>query len=177
PGSITNMATASGGGESDSGNDTAADPTSITPDSEPPSAPGTLLGSAPNGTHVDLTWGPATDNVGVTGYRVERCDGVCTIAGGGFVKIGSRTVTSVSDSGLAPNTTYSYVVRAEDAVSNLGPYSNVVTVTTLSTIPELVVAFSFDEGSGTTVTDLFGKGNTGTIANATWVACKYGKGL
>ena len=36
-------------------------------------------------------------------------------------------------------------MRAEDGASNLGPYSNVVTVTTLATIPELVAAYAFDE--------------------------------
>ena len=45
----------------------------------------------------------------------------------GFVKIASPTTTSFSDSGLTPNTTYSYIVRAEDAAGNLGPYSNVAT--------------------------------------------------
>ena len=62
----------------------------------------------------------------MTDYRVERCDGVCTDVG--FVKIAAPTGTTFSDSGLTPNTTYSYIVRAEDGASNLGPYSNVVTV-------------------------------------------------
>ena len=178
PASLTNTAAVSGGSETNTSNNNASDVTSITaPDNEAPSAPGELHGNAPNGTHVDLTWGPATDNVGVTDYRVERCDGACTVAGGGFVKIAAPLTTSYSDSGLAPNTTYSYVVRAEDAASNLGPYSNVVTVTTLATIPELVVAFSFDEPSGATVTDSSGKGNNGTISNATRTLGKYGNAL
>jgi hypothetical protein len=41
----------------------------------------------------------------------------------------------------------------------------------------LVAAYSFDEGSGTTVADASGNGNTGTISNATWVQGKYGNGL
>ena len=42
----------------------------------------------------------------------------------------------------------------------------------------LVAAYGFDEGSGTTVTDASGNGNTGTITNATWAATgKYGKAL
>src|SRR5207237_9139834 len=32
----------------------------------------------------------------------------------------------------------------------------------------LVAAYSFDAGSGSTVADASGNGNTGTIANATW---------
>ena len=42
----------------------------------------------------------------------------------------------------------------------------------------LVAAYGFDEGSGTTVTDASGNGNTGTITGATWAAAgKYGKAL
>src|SRR5690242_1389201 len=42
----------------------------------------------------------------------------------------------------------------------------------------LVAAYGFDEGSGTTVTDASGNGNTGTITNAAWAATgKYGKAL
>ena len=42
----------------------------------------------------------------------------------------------------------------------------------------LVAAYGFDEGSGTTVTDASGNGNTGTITNATWATTgKYGKAL
>ena len=42
----------------------------------------------------------------------------------------------------------------------------------------LVAAYGFDEGSGTTVADASGNGNTGTITAATWAATgKYGKAL
>ena len=34
----------------------------------------------------------------------------------------------------------------------------------------LVAAYSFDEGSGTTVADASGTGNTGTISGATWIS-------
>ncbi len=34
--------------------------------------------------------------------------------------------------------------------------------------PNLVAAYSFDEGAGTTVADASGSGNTGTLAGATW---------
>ncbi len=37
---------------------------------------------------------------------------------------------SYSDTGLAPSTSYSYRVRAKDAVGNLGPYSNMAATTT-----------------------------------------------
>jgi chitodextrinase len=74
-------------------------------------------------------WTAATDNVGVTGYLIERCPGVaCTV----FAQIATVTGTTYNDTGLAPNTSYSYRVRATDAAGNLSPYSNVASVTTLA---------------------------------------------
>src|SRR5262249_51552641 len=44
--------------------------------------------------------------------------------------------------------------------------------------PSLVAAYGLNEGTGTTVTDLSGNGNNGTISNATWTtAGKYGGAL
>ena len=153
-----------------------ASATTSAADTTPPTAPGTLTATAPSGVEIDLVWGAATDDVGVTGYRVERCQGVgCTV----FTKLGTTiTGTSFNDIGLAVNTSYSYVVRAQDAAGNLGPYTNAATATTLGTNPQLMTAYSFNEGSGTTVTDLSGHGNIGAISNATWTAAgKYGSGL
>ena len=153
-----------------------ASATTAAPDTTPPSAPGTLTATAVSGLEIDLAWGAATDDVGVTGYRLERCQGVgCTV----FTKFGfTITGTSYNDTGLTVNTSYSYIVRAQDAAGNLGPYSNVATATTLATNPQLVSAYSFNEGSGTTATDLSGNGNNGAISNATWTGSgKYGSAL
>jgi hypothetical protein len=44
--------------------------------------------------------------------------------------------------------------------------------------PTLVAAYSFNEGSGTTVADASGTGNGGTVGNATWsTQGKYGNAL
>ncbi len=149
--------------------------TTPTPDTQPPTAPGTLTATAASGSQVDLSWGAAQDNGSVTGYRLERCQGAgCT----DFVKVTVVTGLSYSDTGLTPNTTYSYLVRAADAAGNLGPYSNVAHVTTLTTVPELVAAYSFEEGAGLALLDASGHGNNGTIENASWTtAGKYGKAL
>jgi chitodextrinase len=97
------------------------------PDTEPPSAPGTLTASAVSATQVDLSWGPATDNVGVARYRIERCEGAgCST----FAEIATTTATAYPNTGLTPSTSYSYRVYAEDAVPNAGPYSNVASATT-----------------------------------------------
>ena len=147
-----------------SGSATATTPT---PDLEPPSAPGTPTVTPVSGTQIDLVWGPATDNVGVTGYRVERCQGAgCSV----FVKLSTTAGTSFTDTGLTPNTSYTYVILATDAAGNLGPYSNPSSATTLATVPELVAAYSFNEGAGPTAVDTSGNANHGSIGSATWTA-------
>ena len=98
-----------------------------TGDTQVPSAPGTLTATAAGSTAVNLSWGAATDNVGVTGYRVERCQGAgCSI----FVQVGTPAGTTFADSGLSPSTSYSYRVRAADPTGNLGPFGNTATVVT-----------------------------------------------
>ena len=151
--------------------------TTPTPDTTPPSAPGTLSATAISATRVDLSWGAATDNTAVTGYQIERCQGAgCTT----FTQIATTTTaTSYSDTTTVAGTSYSYRVRANDAVPNLGPYSNTATLTTPGpTAPTPVAAYAFEEGTGTTVTDQSGNGNNGTLTNTTWVAAgKYGRAL
>jgi hypothetical protein len=103
------------------------------PDTEPPSAPGVLSATAFGASQIDLSWQPATDNVGVAQYRIERCQSTsCT----SFAEIASTAATSYSDSGLSASSDYSYRVRAEDAVPNLGAYSNEASATT-SALPPL----------------------------------------
>ena len=90
------------------------------PDTTPPTAPTGLAANAVSATQVNLTWTAATDNVAVTGYRVERCQGAgCTT----FTQVGTPTGTTFTDTGLSAATTYRYRVRAVDAAGNLGPYS------------------------------------------------------
>jgi PKD repeat protein len=42
-------------------------------DTTPPSAPATAVAVAGGTSSINLSWVAATDNVGVTGYRIERC--------------------------------------------------------------------------------------------------------
>src|SRR2546425_6460313 len=104
-----------------------ASATTPVPDAQAPTAPGTLTATAASGTQINLSWGAATDNVGVTGYRVERCQGAGCV---NFLENAAPTGTTYSDPGLTANTSYSYRVRATDAAGNLGPYSNVASATT-----------------------------------------------
>ena len=96
-------------------------------DTSPPTVPAGLTATAASTSQINLAWTAATDNLGVTGYLVERCQGSgCTA----FAQIASVTTTTFSDTGLAAATSYSYRVRATDAAGNLSDYSNTATTTT-----------------------------------------------
>ena len=146
-------------------------------DTQPPTMPGTLTATAASTTQINLGWGASTDNVGVTGYLVESCQGAgCTT----FAQIGTTagTTTAYNDTGLTSGATYNYRVRATDAAGNLSPYSNTAPATTPTTTAGLVAAYALNEGTGTTVADSSGNNNTGTIAGATWTTSgKYGNAL
>ncbi|WP_244224524.1 DUF4082 domain-containing protein [Corallococcus sicarius] len=92
------------------------------PDTSAPTAPGTLTATAPSPGAIQLSWGAATDNTGVTGYRVFR--GSTQVAS---VSAGTR---SYLDTGLAPSTLYTYTVKAHDAAGNVGAASNAASATT-----------------------------------------------
>jgi hypothetical protein len=107
-------------------------------DTQPPTAPSGLTTTV-NGSQINLSWTASTDNVGVTGYLVERCQGAGCAT---FAQIATPTTTTYNDSGLATSTSYSYRVRATDAAGNLSLYSNVASVTTgagLSLSPRVTV--------------------------------------
>ena len=103
-------------------------------DTTAPSAPANVQTTAVSSTQIDLTWTASTDNVGVTGYRVERCTGsTCTT----FAQVGASATNSYSDTGLGAGTTYRYRVRATDAAMNLSAFSPEVSRDTLQVAPTL----------------------------------------
>ena len=99
----------------------------VTLDMEPPTAPTNLAVPRIETTLIDLTWTASTDDVGVTGYLVERCQNVGCI---NFSQIRTTTATGIIIDGLTPNTNYSFRVRATDALGRLSNYSNTVSVAT-----------------------------------------------
>ncbi|MFJ8577791.1 glycoside hydrolase family 9 protein [Micromonospora sp. NPDC093277] len=132
-------------------------------DTTPPTAPGTPTASAigPNG--FTLAWGPATDNVGVTGYRVYRRTGstdalVTTVTG-----------TTYAVTGLTPATAYTYYVVAVDAAGNASAPSPTVTVTTAPAQPTAPCRIDYvtnDWSDGFTANITLT--NTGTTAINSW---------
>jgi chitodextrinase len=93
-------------------------------DTQAPSAPANLTGSAASTTRVNLSWAASTDNAGVTGYEVYR---------DGLLLAGPGNVTSFADTTAVASTTYGYTVRAVDAAGNRSGESNAVSVTTPAT--------------------------------------------
>ncbi|MET1260644.1 fibronectin type III domain-containing protein [Flagellimonas sp. DF-77] len=94
-----------------------------TGDSQAPTAPAGLAAGAVTTSTVDLTWTAATDNVGVSGYRVYQDN----------IEIASNVGgTSFQVTGLTEATAYDFTIRAFDAAGNLGANSNTETVTTAS---------------------------------------------
>jgi chitodextrinase len=92
------------------------------PDTQAPSPPADLTATPRSASRLDLSWTPSTDNGAVAGYEVLR-DGA---------QIATTTGNSYSDTGLAPDTTHTYTVRAVDAAGNISDPSNALVVTTPS---------------------------------------------
>ncbi|MEQ6902448.1 LamG-like jellyroll fold domain-containing protein, partial [Nocardioides sp. YIM 152588] len=132
--------------------------TPAAPDVAAPTAPAALSAVATPSGPIDLTWDPSTDDVGVAGYRVERCTGSgCT----DYAEIGQPSTTAYTDSATQPSTVYRYRVRAEDAAGNLSPYTNVVAATTAG-LPDTTPPTA---PSGLTVTV-----GSSTLLNVAWTA-------
>ena len=98
-----------------------------------PTAPSALAATAASATAINLTWTAATETGGsIAQYLIERCQGSgCS----SFVQVGTATSTAYADSGLTGSTSYSYRVRAKDALGQTGPYSNTATAVTVAPTP------------------------------------------
>ncbi|WP_033283244.1 discoidin domain-containing protein [Streptomyces sp. NRRL F-525] len=93
-------------------------------DTTPPAAPGALTVTGHTSDSVSLSWNTATDNVGVSGYRVLR------VSGSTSTQVGTTGSTSFTVTGLGASTAYTFDVVAYDAAGNVSQPSSQVTVTT-----------------------------------------------
>jgi chitodextrinase len=108
-------------------------------DITPPSTPANFSATASSPIVVDLTWSASTDNVGVTGYDIFRNGSLAASLG---------AVTSFSDTGLTPATSYQYQIRARDAAENISPASALVSISTpVDTTPPVVSITAPTSGS------------------------------
>lgn len=91
-------------------------------DTVAPTIPTGLTATAVSSSQINLAWTASTDNIGVTGYEIYRS--------GNSVKLATVTTTSFGVTGLNPNTSYSFYVKARDAAGNVSGPSTTVTATT-----------------------------------------------
>jgi beta-glucanase (GH16 family) len=94
--------------------------TASSSDTQAPSAPANLIASSKTDVSVSLSWTASTDNVGVTGYEVFT----------NGASLGTTTATTYTVTGLIPNTSYTFTVKAKDAAGNISTASNALTITT-----------------------------------------------
>jgi len=90
-------------------------------DTQAPTAPSNLTGTAVSSSQIDLSWSPSTDNVGVAGYVVYT---------NGANPVSASLNTSYQVTGLSPSTSYSFAVISYDAANNVSPASNSINVST-----------------------------------------------
>jgi len=152
----------------------------IVGDTTPPGPPSNLTPSISPGTVV-LSWGAASDNVGVTQYNVHRS------TTSGFTpssqnKIGQTAATTYTD--YPPGVgTYYYLVTAQDAAGNVGNPSNQATATlTNPGVPDLTLTKThtgaFAQGQhGATYTLTATNSGTGWTAGTVTVADTLPTGL
>jgi len=89
-------------------------------DTQAPTVPASLTAGNATQTTIDLAWSASTDNVAVTGYDIYK-DGSL---------LGSVTGNSAQVTGLTASTSYSFYVKAKDAVGNVSGASNTASATT-----------------------------------------------
>ncbi len=77
-------------------------------DGQPPSVPTNVQAAGLSSESIRVSWSPSTDNGWVAGYRVYRAGALA----------GTSGTTSYLDTGLEPNTAYSYTVSAYDTGDN-----------------------------------------------------------
>jgi chitodextrinase len=92
-------------------------------DSSAPTIPASLTATPISPTQINLVWSASTDNIGVTGYAIFR-DGN---------ELATTSNTTFNNTGLTASTTYSYLVKAYDAVGNRSASSTAISATTLAT--------------------------------------------
>jgi chitodextrinase len=99
------------------------------PDTIAPSVPTNLVATAVSASQINLSWIAATDNVGVTGYRIYR----------NGAQIATTAQTSYANTGLAAATAFTYKVAAYDAAGNVSAQSAQVTATTNAQPPTVSI--------------------------------------
>ena len=133
-----------------------------------------VIATTPGNGQVALSWTAATDNVGVTGYKLVYATGVTppSDCNGGTV-LYSGTNISYSHTGLASGTQHAYRVCATDAAGNwsAGATANAMTGRACVTAPSGLIGWWKGEGNGN---DQLGPHN-GTLNSVAFAPGKIGQ--
>ena len=110
-------------------------------DTEAPTTPTNVIANNETSSTVDLSWTAATDNIGVTQYRIY-IDAVLTA---------QTTETNFQATGLEPGTSYDIQIEARDRINNKSEKSNLITATTTAdtTAPSVPTNITASNISGT----------------------------
>ena len=105
-----------------------------------PPRPGRSPRPRPAAARSTSAWGAATDNLAITGYQIERCQGAgCS----NFTQIATPTGTSYNDTGLTAEHQLQLPRPRHRRGRELGPYSNTATAFTGLTISPRVTDLTF----------------------------------
>jgi len=115
-------------------------------DTQAPTSPTNLSSSDITASSVALSWNASTDNIGVTGYDVYK--------NGAYIANTSATSYNVSELSMA--TTYSFYVKAKDAIGNISAASNSINVTTLDEVVVIDYCDLYGGSVGFEWIDVFG---------------------
>jgi len=137
----------------------AKDP--IATDTLAPTPPTALAATNVTASTATLTWGPSTDNVGLTNYEVFK----------NGLSLGTAPTTTFSATGLGCATTLAFTVKARDYAGNLSLASNALTVTTAACPTSFTIEA---ETAFSVVTDV---GSSCTIAPSDYGATTASNGL
>jgi hypothetical protein len=102
----------------------SSSPGSRVTDTTAPSVPGGLIVTTISTNQINLSWSAATDNVGVSGYKVYR--------GGSYLK--SSTTPTATDIGLTASKEFCYQISAFDPAGNESAKCSEVCATTLTSV-------------------------------------------
>ena len=114
---------------------------SVTSVETAPAMPSTLTATTTSSSTIDLTWVDNADNE--TNVLIERKQG-----SGAFLQVASTGANTISfqDTNLAPNTAYTYRVRASNSAGQSG-YTSEVIATTDASPSNLIQNAGFESGS------------------------------
>jgi Concanavalin A-like lectin/glucanases superfamily len=122
-------------------------------------------------THLALTYDGAVERLYVNGVQVAETATEAPVTTTGELQIGAETEHGEWFSGRIDE------VRIYDRVLSGAEVDAGMETPIQTPKQDPVAAYSFDEGTGSTVADVTGDGHTATIEGAKWVRGRYGDGL